>query len=109
MLGVLSLLVGVQLVGTGFIDALEIGEACLLVVELRDIGRVGEVLVEFGPEGTTFAKPVTITIPFDPELAALCDAGWPADADRDLPAVAAAAAVARRLFEDPSEDRETQP
>lgn len=72
----------------------------------RECGKVKPL---FPASATPLDLPCLGEIPFDPELAALCDAGWPEGSDAKLPAVHAVAEIARRLFEDPSEDRETRP
>jgi ATP-binding protein involved in chromosome partitioning len=51
------------------------------------------------PEGEPLPLPCLGRIPFDPELAALCDRGWPAGEGDGSPAVAAARAAARSLLQ----------
>jgi ATP-binding protein involved in chromosome partitioning len=59
-------------------------------------GGCGEVRPLF-PPGEPLPLPCLGSIPFDPELAALCDAGWPAGGGAASPAVAAARATAEAL------------
>lgn len=57
----------------------------------------GEVRPLF-PEGEPLPLPCLGRIPFDPQLAALCDRGWPAGEGDGSPAVAAARGTARTLL-----------
>lgn len=59
----------------------------------------GEVKPLFPKSDTELDVPCLGEIPFDPELAALCDRGWPETASRDVPAVQAVGDVARRIVE----------
>ena len=60
-------------------------------------GGCGEVRPLF-PPGEPLPLPLLGRIPFDPELAALCDRGWPAGAANASPAIAAARSTARALL-----------
>jgi ATP-binding protein involved in chromosome partitioning len=62
----------------------------------RDCGEIKPLFPRRA--ATPLALPCLGEIPFDPELAALCDRGWPADAIRDLPALTAVDAVAGLLL-----------
>jgi len=61
----------------------------------------GEVKPLFPPSASELDAPCLGRVPFDPELAALCDDGWPRDAEPP-PALASVAAVAAALASDPS-------
>lgn len=56
----------------------------------------GEVKPLFPPSKTDLDLPLLGRVPFDPQLAALCDQGWPEGA-ADLPSLAAVARVADNL------------
>jgi ATP-binding protein involved in chromosome partitioning len=57
----------------------------------------GEVKALFPPSPTDLALPLLGKVPFDPELAALCDRGWPERESRSVPALEAVAKIAARL------------
>jgi len=57
----------------------------------------GEVKPLFPEASTRLDAPCLGRVPFDPRLAALCDAGWPPGGDGELPALDAIAAVAERI------------
>lgn len=92
----------------------ENGSAVLGVVEnmagyyCRECDAVRPLFPETGSEpdrGTSWSAPTLGRIPFDPELAALCDRGWPeGEAEWDHASLAAVDAVADRLIETLEED-----
>ena len=57
----------------------------------------GEVKPLFPPSTTTLDLPLLGRVPFDPDLATLCDQGWPIGAEADLPSLEAIRRVARNL------------
>lgn len=62
----------------------------------RECGKVRPL---FPASETELDVPCLGEIPFDPELAALCDTGWPESASRDVPAVRAVDDVAQSITE----------
>ena len=67
----------------------------------HDCGAVRPLFPEAGPEETPLGAPCLGRIPFDPELAALCDRGWPEDAlaaSAGAETLRAVDAIARRLL-----------
>ena len=87
----------------------ETGSPVLGVVEnmagyyCRECGGVRPLFPEARPgsdQARSWTAPTLGRIPFDPELAALCDRGWPVgEADWDHASLAAVDAVADRLLE----------
>ncbi len=59
----------------------------------------GEVKPLFPESQNELDVPCLGKVPFDPDLAALCDTGWPQSASRDVPAIRAVDDVARSLIE----------
>jgi len=62
-------------------------------------GDCGEVKPLFPPSATALELPLLGRVPFDPNLASLCDQGWPVGAASDLPSLAAIRQVALNLNE----------